>query len=222
VSEYLSLVTNAVKEEHGTVDKFIGDSVMAFWGAPLLNQNHAYHSCITAIKSQRRMVQLNRQLIEEGLPSLTMRIGIHSDAVLVGNIGSPERMSYTVMGDGVNIASRLEGMNKEYNTSICISHATFKEAGERLWTRPMDIITVKGRKGEITIHELIGIRGDDPGTMATEKEQALCLLTGEAFGLFLKKQYQEAAAAYQAIFDTYGDNLAYLMLNKCKQNLAEE
>lgn len=222
VSEYLSLVTYAVKEEHGTVDKFIGDSVMAFWGAPLLDQNHAYHSCITAIKSQRRMVQLNQQLIEEGLPALTMRVGIHSDAVLVGNIGSPERMSYTVMGDGVNIASRLEGMNKEYNTSICISHSTFKEAGERLWTRPMDIITVKGRKGEITIHELIGARGDDPETMATEKEQALCLLTGEAFGLFLKKQYREAAAAYQTIFDTYGDNLAYLMLNKCKQNLTEE
>ena len=222
VSEYLSLVTYAVKEEHGTVDKFIGDSVMAFWGAPLLDQDHAYHSCITALKSQRRMVKLNQQLIEEGLPTLTMRIGIHSDAVLVGNIGSTERMSYTVMGDGVNIASRLEGINKEYHTSICISHATFKEAGERLWTRPVDVITVKGRKGEITIHELVGIRGDDPETMATEREQALCLLTVEAFNLFLKKQYQEAAVAYQAIFDTYGDNLAYLMLSKCTQNLAEE
>ncbi len=222
VSAYLAMVTQAVKEESGTVDKFIGDSVMAFWGAPLVNQNHAFHSCVTAVKSQRRMLQLNQQLSAEGLPSLTMRIGIHSDAVLVGNIGSSERMSYTVMGDGVNIASRLEGINKEYGTSICISHATYKEAGEFLWARPIDIITVKGRKGAITIYELLGIRSDDPQIMITEREQALCTATTEAFVLFTQRQYRAAASAYQAIFDTYGDHLAYLMQSKCIQNLTNE
>ena len=219
ISAYLALVTQAVKEETGTVDKFIGDSVMAFWGAPLLDQNHAYHACVAAVKSQRRMVGLNEQLVKEGLSPLTVRIGIHSDAVLVGNIGSPTRMSYTVMGDGVNIAARLEGINKEFSTAICISHTTYKEAGERLWTRPIDVITVKGRKGEIPIYELLAIRGDDPETMPTDREKALCKATHEAFSYFAKQQYSKAANEYQAIMDSFDDALSMVMKNKCLQHL---
>ncbi len=219
ISAYLALVTQTVKEETGTVDKFIGDSVMAFWGAPLLDQNHAFHACVAAVKSQRRMVGLNEQLVKEGLSPLTVRIGIHSDAVLVGNIGSPTRMSYTVMGDGVNIAARLEGINKEFSTSICISHATYKEAGERLWTRPVDVITVKGRKGEIPIYELLAIRGDDPETMPTEREQALCKATHKAFALFVNQHYNEAADQYQAIADSFNDDLSMIMKNRCLQHL---
>ena len=219
VSAYLALVTQTVKEETGTVDKFIGDSVMAFWGAPLLDQNHAYHACVAAVKSQRRMVGLNEQLVKEGLSPLTVRIGIHSDAVLVGNIGSPTRMSYTVMGDGVNIAARLEGINKEFATSICISHATYKESGERLWTRPVDVITVKGRKGEIPIYELLAIRGDDPETMPTDREQALCKSTQKAFALFANQQYSEAADQYQEIINSFDDGLSSIMKNKCLQHL---
>jgi adenylate cyclase len=219
VSAYLELVTYAVKEEVGTVDKFIGDGVMAFWGAPLLDHDHAYHSCATAVKSQRRIVDLNRKQVAEGLPALTVRIGIHSDAVLVGNIGSPMRMSYTVMGDGVNIAARLEGINKDYGTSICISHATYKEAGERLLTRPIDFTTVKGRKGEIQIYELLAILGDDPDTMPTEREWSLCSETASAYALYAKQQYAEAAEAYQKIVDGYGDALSVTMKNKCLKNM---
>lgn len=221
VSAYLELVTVAIKEELGTVDKFIGDSVMAFWGAPLLNQNHAYHACVTAVKSQRRMVGLNRQLTDAGLPFLSFRIGIHSDAVLVGNIGSAERMSYTVMGDGVNIASRLEGINKEFGTKICISHATYKEAGERLWIRPIDVITVKGRKGEITIYELLGIRDHDAETMASVREQALCVISQQAYALFSKKQFAEAAVLYQEMIDVHDDSVAVIMKSKCDRNLGD-
>lgn len=222
ISAYLALVTYAVKEESGTVDKFIGDSVMAFWGAPLLNQNHAYHACVAAVKSQRRMLVLNLQLQKEGLPPLTVRIGIHSDAVLVGNIGSPTRMSYTVMGDGVNIAARLEGINKDFSTSICISHATYKEAGERLWTRPIDVITVKGRKGEIPIYELLAIRGDDPETMPTDREKALCRETQKAFAQFSNQRYREAADLYQEIIDSFDDGLSMIMKNRCIEHLTVE
>src|SRR5262249_10919026 len=109
--------------EAGTIDKFIGDGVMAFWGAPALLDDHAWRACVAALRIRQRMVGLNRRWQDEGLRPLNIRVGIHSDAVLVGNIGSPERMGYTVIGDGVNIASRLEGINKEYGTQLCISHS---------------------------------------------------------------------------------------------------
>jgi adenylate cyclase len=215
VSSYLELFTYAIKEEKGTIDKFIGDSVMAFWGAPLLEQNHAYHACVAAVKSQRRMKLLNDALLAEEKPPLIARIGIHSDAVLVGNIGSSERLSYTVMGDGVNVASRLEGINKDYDTRICVSHSLFKEAGERLWVRPIDTITVKGRKGEILIYELVGIRDGDEETQISPREQALCKATEKAFHLYSLKDYVEASKAYEAIAQEYDDNLSRIMMNKC-------
>jgi adenylate cyclase len=218
VSSYLELVTYAVKEEHGTVDKFIGDAVMAFWGAPLRDQDHAYHACLSALKSQHRMKGLNEALAEDGIAPLVVRIGIHSDGVLVGNIGSLERMSYTVMGDGVNIASRLEGINKEFGTLVCISHATYKEAGEKLWARPIDSITVKGRKAELTIYELVGIREEGHECTATEEAKALCQQTWAAYGLMQAQRFAEAAMLYGEIAELYGDRVAAIMRDKC-QNL---
>ena len=114
VSAYLELVTKTVNQELGTIDKFIGDGVMAFWGAPALLDDHAWRACVAALRIQRGMDALNERWQAEGAKPFRIRIGIHCDAVMVGNIGSKERMSYTVMGDGVNIASRLEGINKEY------------------------------------------------------------------------------------------------------------
>lgn len=158
VSKYLEITTRAINEELGTVDKFIGDGVMAFWGAPQTLDNHGFHACSAALKIQERMDQMNQIWIEQGLAPLKVRIGIHSDAVLVGNIGSHERMSYTVMGDGVNIAARLEGVNKELGTRICISKAVFRESGEKLQLRRLDDVIVKGRKASIEIYELLGLK----------------------------------------------------------------
>lgn len=215
VSSYLELMTYAIKEERGTIDKFIGDSVMAFWGAPLLEQNHAYHACVAAVKAQRRMKLLNDTLIAEEKPPLIVRIGIHSDAVLVGNIGSSERLSYTVMGDGVNIASRLEGINKEYDTRICVSHSLFKEAGERLWVRPIDMISVKGRKSELLIYELVGIKDGSEETQISQRQQMLCKATEKAFQFYSSKKYVDAKHAYHAIAQEFDDNLARIMEKKC-------
>ncbi len=222
VSYYLELMTLAIKEEEGTVDKFIGDAVMAFWGAPVLDQHHAYHACVAAFKGQRRMVALNARLVAEKKTPLTVRIGIHTDAVLVGNIGSLERLSYTVMGDGVNIASRLEGINKNYGTQICVSHSVYKEAGERLWLRPIDKIRVKGRESEFLIYELLGIRDGSSETRATETEQILCELTEQAYSFYAAKRYQEALNAYQEIVDRYDDSLAKVMCEQCRANLTIE
>ena len=217
VSSYFELMTHAIKEENGTVDKFIGDAVMAFWGAPLLDERHAYHACVAAIKSQRRMEHLNAKLVAENKPPLYVRIGIHSDAVLVGNIGSAERLSYTVMGDGVNIASRLEGVNKEYGTQICVSHSVFKEAGELLWLRPIDQIIVKGRKGELIIYEVLGTRNGSPETQANELQQRVCTLSEKAFTLFTNRQFSESITVYSQVLALTDDPVARVMIRKCEQ-----
>jgi adenylate cyclase len=219
VSSYLEMMTFAIKEESGTVDKFIGDAVMAFWGAPLMNQDHGYLACVAAVKSKRRMALLNERFVEEKKRPLKVRIGIHSDAVLVGNIGSQERLSYTVMGDGVNIASRLEGVNKEFSTAICISHAVFKEAGERLCVRPIDQINVKGRKGEILIYELLGILDGSDETRPTSDETELAELTALAFESYRRGEYNEAAIQYNYIHNVFRDHLAEVMATKCAERI---
>ena len=207
VSAYLELVTKTVNQEHGTIDKFIGDGVMAFWGAPALLDDHAWRSCVAAMRIQRGMDALNERWQAEGLKPLNVRIGIHSDAVLVGNIGSKERMSYTVMGDGVNVAARLEGINKEFHTRILISHSVFKEAGERLCVRPIDDVTVKGRRSKVPIYELMGVYGaDDPGLEPGPETQRLAKLTRLAYEALVKEDYALASRRYREILAEFPDD----------------
>ncbi len=206
VSAYLGVVTHAVNMEHGTIDKFIGDGVMAFWGAPALLEDHAQRSCFAALRIREGMKELNAGWEAAGTRPLNVRIGIHSDAVLVGNIGSKERMSYTVMGDGVNIAARLEGINKEYGTGICISHAVFKEAGERLCVRPIDDVTVKGRRSKIPIYELVGAYGIGPEFEPDEATLRLCKLTRTAYNALVAEDYTMALSRYQEIEVEYPDD----------------
>lgn len=207
VSAYLELVTKTVNQEHGTIDKFIGDGVMAFWGAPALLDDHAWRSCVAALRIQRGMDTLNERWRAQELKPLRVRIGIHSDAVLVGNIGSRERMSYTVMGDGVNVAARLEGINKEFHTTICISHNVFKEAGERLCVRPIDDVIVKGRRSKVPIYELVGVYGaDDPGLEPDEAAVKLCKMTRFAYEALIKEDNILAARRYRDILEQFPDD----------------
>jgi adenylate cyclase len=207
VSAYLELVTKTVNQEHGTIDKFIGDGVMAFWGAPALLDDHAWRACVAALRIQRGMDALNERWLAEELKPLNVRIGIHSDAVLVGNIGSKDRMSYTVMGDGVNVAARLEGINKDFKTRICVSHAVFKEAGERLCVRPIDDVAVKGRRSKIPIYELLGVFGaDDPGLEPDPSTLKLCRLTRLAYAALIQEDYALAARRYRDILDEFPDD----------------
>ncbi len=215
VSAYLSVVTRAVNEEHGTIDKFIGDGVMAFWGAPALLDDHARKACFAALRIREGMKALNAGWEAQGTKPLKIRVGIHSDAVLVGNIGSKERMSYTVMGDGVNIAARLEGVNKEYGTRICISHAVFKEAGEKLCVRPIDDVTVKGRRSRIPIYELVGAYGMGPEFEPDEATLRLCQLTRTAYSAMVAEDFALALTLYQAIAAEYPDDpVAYEMVKR--------
>lgn len=157
VSAFFAAVTDSICDQDGTVDKFIGDAVMAFWGAPQAIENHALRACTAALNAVSRMESLNLAWKAAGKPEMHLRIGINTDTVLVGNIGSSNRLSYTAMGDGVNVASRLEGMNKVYGTTIIISDSVLRSAGNLLITRPLGLTQVKGRSGAFLVHELLGI-----------------------------------------------------------------
>jgi adenylate cyclase len=170
-SRYFELVTSAVSQEGGTVDKFIGDSVMAFWGAPAAAENQAFKACVAALRAQHRMSHLNARWIAEGKKPMRVRIGIHCADVVVGNVGSPERLNYTAMGDGVNVASRIEGLNKQFGSSICISQDVQMQVGSSVVSRPLGQISVRGRESEIKVYELLAIAGSDDPELSHELDR---------------------------------------------------
>ena len=206
VSAYLELVTKAVNDEAGTIDKFIGDGVMAFWGAPALLDDHAWRACVAALRIEQGMTRLNERWVAEGHKPLNIRIGLNSDAVLVGNIGSKERMGYTVIGDGVNVAARLEGLNKEYGTHICVSHSVFKEAGERLCVRPIEDVAVRGRRTKIPVYELKGCYGAGTEFEPDSETLRLCRMTRRAYEVLVQEDFGLALERYQEILTEFPED----------------
>jgi len=213
LTEYFSALTSAITEEGGTVDKFIGDAVMAFWGAPTARTDHVLRACSAALRAKRRMEALYRDWTAEGRPVMRVRIGLHTAEVLVGNIGSVERLSYTAIGDGVNVSSRLEGVNKLFGTTICISDSVRQALGDQIVARPMRTITVKGRTQDFMVYELLGLTGsDDPEVLAGPGEVELAERSAVAVGLRQRGDLDGCMAAYQAILDAYPDDVATRLL----------
>lgn len=199
ISTMLELVSKCVHQESGTIDKFVGDGVMAFWGAPSPLEDHAWHACVAALRIQHVLGQFNETWRDADAPQMRLRVGIHSDAVLVGNVGSRERMSYTVLGDGVNIAARLETLNKEYGTLICISQDTFREAGDRLCVRPIDEVSVKGRHARTTVYELLGVHGAEPELAPSAGDIELARMTRLAFDALTAGDKATAMERYRGV-----------------------
>ena len=160
LSEYLELMTGQIMSNHGTVDKYIGDAVMAFWGAPAPLPNHAHQACLAALRCRDALAQVARQWKAEDRPLFRTRMGINTGDLIVGNMGSPQRLSYTVIGDAVNLASRLESLNKVYGTEILISDETYAACGDAFETRLIDFVVVKGKTEAVQIRELIAEKGD--------------------------------------------------------------
>ena len=152
---YFSIATEAITRHGGTVDKFIGDAVMGFWGAPDRAEDHAVRACRAALDIVRGLERTNQAWQARKKQPLRVRVGVNSASVLVGNIGSPDRLSYTTIGDGVNVASRLEAKNKELGSSICISDTTYQLAKDHIKARPLKLVSVKGRTGEFMVYELL-------------------------------------------------------------------
>jgi adenylate cyclase len=159
MGRYFELMTGAITRAGGTVDKFMGDGIMAFFNAPTELPGHERQACLAALEAQQQLGALARNT-PPGRPILRARIGLGVGEVLVGNIGTPERFAYTVLGDEVNLASRLEALNKLYGTRIMASQALVEKAGDEFEWRRLDRVAVKGRQAGTIICELIGRRGE--------------------------------------------------------------
>lgn len=153
MNEYLGAMTQVIRAHRGTLDKYIGDAIMAFWGAPVDDPEHAKHAVLAAIEMQQAMPALNRALVQKGWPELKIGIGVNTGIMTVGDMGSPVRQSYTVMGDAVNLGSRLEGITKQYGTGILVGEETWAKLKEVIAFREMDRVRVKGKAEPVGIYE---------------------------------------------------------------------
>jgi adenylate cyclase len=205
-------MSREVSDHGGTIDKFIGDAVMAFWGAPAANTDHALYACRSALACQRALWASG--LTDDGGRPLRVRIGINSGDMLVGNIGSEVRLNYTVIGDAVNVASRLEGANKEYGTEIIIGEETRRLAGERIQVRELDRLMVYGRTGGIAIYELLDIA--EPGTAPLD----WVALYEHGLAAYRRRDFAGAANFLQQVLDARtSDQPARIMLERCLEYL---
>lgn len=159
INEYLSAMTLCIFAQEGTIDKYEGDAIMAFWGAPLEQPDHALRACRAALDTRVALKALQGKWRKKGLPELEMRIGLNTGSMVVGNMGSMVKMDYTVLGDAVNLGARLEGANKAYGTKILINESTFKAASASIVAREVDLLTVKGKAHSTRIYELLSLKG---------------------------------------------------------------
>ena len=174
LNRHFTLMTRTIIDHGGTIDKFIVDAIMAFWGAPLDDDDQAIHVCEAAIQMQRHIDTLNEELLEDGLPTISMRIGIHAGIAVVGNLGSVDRFDYTAIGDNVNMTARLEGINKLYGTGILISEPTDQALPDTPSRVPIDMVKFKG------------------------KTQPLCIFTFEENPVF-RQQLEAAVKAFRQL-----------------------
>ena len=170
INEYLTAMSSVIRSRHGgTLDKYIGDAIMAFWGAPIEEPQHARRALLAALDMQNECAALNVRFAARGWPALKIGIGLNSGRVRVGDMGSQVRRAYTAMGDAVNVASRLEGRTKYYGVGILVGEATRALAPEMLF-REVDRITVKGREGAITVYEPLGLASEAGPQVRAELE----------------------------------------------------
>ena len=217
LNDYLSRMTDIILEEEGTVDKFEGDAIMAFWGAPLDQEDQAVLACRAALRQAAALEDLNRQFAARGLPRLNLRMGLHTGDAIVGNLGSQKRFDYTAIGDAVNLASRLEGLNKFYGTAIMASEATVSECRDAVEFRELDWVAVKGRKAPVIVFEVLALKGDLTPEEAAGREKF-----AQGLRLFRERAFGEAAGAFAAVLDHLPDDGPSLMFKDLCGQFQEE
>lgn len=213
LNEYLSVMSELVFRNGGTLDKYEGDAIMAFWGAPVPQRDHALLACQTALEMQEALIPLNERWRREGKPRLAIRIGVNTGPMVVGNMGATGKFAYTVIGDSVNLASRLEGANKEYRTVIMAGERTYELVNEKIRGRRLDRIAVKGRSVPVTIYEILGARTAE---LPQAIEQAHAKYE-EGLQLYFGRKFTLAERAFQEALELHpGDVPSRLFLARAK------
>lgn len=212
LSVYLSEMSQTVREGQGTIDKYIGDAVMAFWGAPKPNRQHALFACRTALACQKRLTELREKKTHPHDQSLRARIGLNSGRVLVGNVGSLDRLNYTVIGDPVNVASRLESLNKLYGTEILIGEETYKAAKDHIVARRLDRVAVYGKEQGIEIYELLAMQDQ-----ASNDMQGWIALFEKGIEAYRQRDWEKAIDYFTQVIQKRGqDQPSQVMIGRAR------
>ena len=196
LNAYLSRMTAIVQDHHGTIDKYIGDAVMAFWNAPLDMTDHADQAVQAALDMQAALPELNRQFAERGWPEVKIGVGVNTGRMSVGNMGSEFRLSYTVMGDAVNLGSRLEGITKQYGVGILVTETTVAADTAHQFMK-IDVVRVKGKENPVAIYQPIGRNGE-----MDEETLKMAQLFESAFALYQKQDWDAAGNILRQMSET--------------------
>jgi adenylate cyclase len=216
LNQYLSEMTDTIFKNWGTLDKYIGDAIMAFWGAPYPQPDHAERACQAALQMLDTLKRMQMGWEAEGRPQIDIGVGVNSGPVLVGNMGSRLRFNYTVMGDNVNLASRLEGLNKEFATHLIISESAYEQVQGKFVARELDFIRVKGKKKPVRIYELLG------PIEAYDHYRDLIERFGQGLEEYRSGQWESAIGVFGELRRDYPeDGPSAVFLERCRDYIAE-
>ena len=219
LADYFDAMTTTIEDERGTVDKFIGDAVMAFWGAPIADVTHSLRACKSALHCQKKISELNEHWAEQGLVPFHTRIGIHTGNAIVGNIGAKQRMNYTVLGDAVNLASRLEGVNKIYGTKIIISQATYLIVKEVFICRILDRIAVKGKNESVKIYELLAEKSSENAESHANIADQFQII----YDIYLRRKWKKAKELLIELKKEFpNDQVCDIYIERCEKYIQTE
>jgi len=213
LNKYLGAMSDVILAEKGTIDKYEGDAIIAFFGAPLELKDHALHACLSAITMKKLEKELNKTIIDQNLSPLPLltRIGINTGDMVAGNMGTANKMNYTIMGNAVNLAARLEGVNKQYGTWILASEKTVLETGDSLFYRKLDRVRVVGINEPVRLCELI-----DTAEYAADQQKQLVRIFHEALDAFEKRDWKQAAKGFkEALLLNDEDEPSKIYITRC-------
>jgi adenylate cyclase len=211
LNTYLSEMTDIILETGGTLDKYEGDAIIAFWGAPLEQPDHALRGCRAVLACREKLAELQTRFAERGWPELRARLGLSSGPMVVGNMGSHSRFDYTVIGDNVNLAARLEGANKVFGTDILLSEDAYQAAGDAVVCREVALLRVKGKRRAVAVYQPMALR-----SQASDELMEMVRIHGQAIEKFRARQWADAAELFEQLPE---DPLAQWYTAQCR-NLA--
>lgn len=212
MNEYLGAMTLVVRKHRGTLDKYIGDAIMAFWGAPVDDPEHAKNAVLTGLEMHVALHELNKDLTKRGWPELKIGVGVNTGPMTVGDMGSPVRQSYTVMGDAVNLGSRLEGITKQYGVGFIVGESTRELVRKEFVFRELDLVKVKGKDKPVGIYEPIGAEGHVDKTKLDENK-----LWHQALRYYRAQEWDQAEVALlnlsrtapHKLYEVYAERIAH-------------